>query len=324
MLHENRKRLAWALPLALSCACVNAAETSPTPKPASAASFYESAQSTPQTPDLDISGAMKGLLSSARGGGEVLRTWAAWKAGDKQALPKLFELAKDGNSRAQNIVGYLLDNGEGVRKNSEAAATYFARASNDFPLARYNLAVLTFLGRGIEKDEVKAMGLFADAVKSAGVDLAAVRLSLYYLKKGDKEQAWKWANEGANRGNVTAYYLIGRMLYERQEYSEAYGWLTKAAQAGEPNSPAILSAIYNNGYGMNQNRKMAASWWLIYAGLNRKQQGINASGLGAFDLTKKEESEAANFASNWLSTHKRMARPSYEKTLLQANKSDQS
>lgn len=321
MLSRNRYATFWALPLALACSVATAAETSTGSRATSAAEFFDSAQ--PAT-DIgsDISSAMKGLLSNARGGGEVLRTWAAWKSGDKQALPKLFELAKGGNSRAQNIVGYLLDRGEGVRQDSSAAAAYFTAASESFPLAGYNLAVLTFLGRGVAKNEAKAMLMFEDAVKKAGVDLAAVRLSLYHLKNGDQDLAWKWANEGANRGNVTAYYLLGRIAYERHQFSEAFGWLTKAAQASEPNAPAILSAMYKNGQGMDQNLKMAASWWLIYAGLNRNKAGINASGLGGFRLTAKEENEARHFATNWLASHDSMVRPNYEATILQASRSD--
>jgi TPR repeat protein len=318
MLSQNRYAAFWALPLALACSVAVAAESA---SPTSAAEVFESAQPASSI-GTEISSAMKGLLSSARGGGEVLRTWAAWKSGDKQALPQLFELAKGGNSRAQNIVGYLLDRGEGVRQDSAAAAAYFSAASESFPLARYNMAVLTLLGRGVPKNEAKAMLMFEDAVKSAGVDLAAVRLSLYYLKKRDNKLAWKWANEGANRGNVTAFYLLGRILYERQEFTEAFGWLSKAAQASEPNAPAILSAMYNNGQGMDANRKMAAAWWLIYAGLNRNKVGLNASGVGKFGLTPKEENEATHFANTWLSSHKNMVRPNYEATILQATRSN--
>jgi len=321
MSSKNRYAVFWALPLALACSVAVADESATPDSPTSAAEVFDSAQSSSNI-GTDISSAMKGLLSTARGGGEVLRTWAAWKSGDKQALPKLFELAKGGNSRAQNIVGYLLDRGEGVRQDSTGAAAYFSAASESFPLARYNLAVLTLLGRGVPKNEAKAMLMFEDAVKSAGVDLAAVRLSLYYLKKGDKDLAWKWANEGANRGNVTAYYLLGRILYERKEFSEAFGWLTKAAQASEPNAPAILSSMYRNGQGMDENRKMAASWWLIYAGLNRNKVGLNASGLGTFGLSAKEENEATHFATNWLSSHENMVRSNYEATILQASRSD--
>jgi TPR repeat protein len=321
MLSQNRYAAFWALPLALACSVAVAAESANTGTPTSAAEVFDSAKPTSSI-GTDISSAMKGLLSTARGGGEVLRTWAAWKSGDKQALPQLFELAKGGNSRAQNIVGYLLDRGEGVRQDSAAAAAYFSAASENFPLARYNLAVLTLMGRGVPKNEAKAMLMFEDAVKSAGVDLAAVRLSLYYLKKRDNKLAWKWANEGANRGNVTAFYLLGRILYERQEFTEAFGWLSKAAQASEPNAPAILSAMYNNGQGMDKNRKMAAAWWLIYAGVNRNKVGLNAGGVGKFGLSPKEENDATHFANTWLSSHKNMARPNYEATILQASRSD--
>ncbi|VVP32203.1 tetratricopeptide repeat protein [Pseudomonas fluorescens] len=321
MLSQNRYAAFWALPLALACSVAVAAESANAGTPTSAAEVFDNAKPASDI-GTDISSAMKSLLSTARGGGEVLRTWAAWKSGDKQALPKLFELAKGGNSRAQNIVGYLLDRGEGVRQDSAGAAAYFSAASETYPLARYNLAVLTLLGRGVPKNEAKAMLMFEDAVKSAGVDLAAVHLSLYYLKKRDKDLAWKWANEGANRGNVTAYYLLGRILYERKEYSEAFGWLTKAAQASEPNAPAILSVMYKNGQGMDANRKMAAAWWLIYAGLNRNKVGVNAGGLGTFGLSEKEENESTHFASNWLSSHKNMVRPDYEATILQASRSN--
>ncbi|WP_282366690.1 tetratricopeptide repeat protein [Pseudomonas sp. PS02290] len=321
MLSRNRWAAFWAIPMVLACPFATATEPADTGSSSSASEYFESVQPTTDI-GSDISSAMKGLLSNARGGGEVLRAWAAWKNGDKQALPKIFELAKAGNGRAQNIVGYLLDRGEGVRQDSSAAAAYFSAASASFPLARYNLGVLTLLGRGVVKNEGEAMQMFEDAVKNAGVDLAAVRLSMYHLKRGDQDQAWKWANEGANRGNVTAYYLLGRISYERQQFSEAFGWLSKAAQASEPNAPAILSAMYRNGQGMDQNLKMAASWWLIYAGLNRNKAGLNAGGLGAFGLTPKEENESRHFATNWLASHDSMIRPNYEATILQANRSD--
>lgn len=316
---QNLLAVSMALPLAFAGIACDAADSQDS---SAAAYFSKEAAGGADVPD--ISSAMKGLLSSAREGGDVLRTWAAHKAGDKAALPKLFELAQGGNSRAQNVVGYLLDHGEGVNQDSAAAAKYFAAASTDYPLARYNLAVLTLLGRGVEKDEAKAMVWFESSVKEASVDLAAVRLSLYYLSKGDHGRAWTWANEGANRGNVTAYFLLGRMLYERGDYQEAYNWLTKAAQASEPNAPAILSAMYQNGYGMNQNRKMAASWWLIYVGLNKGKPGLNSAGVSSFNLSSKEENDANSFATNWLSTHRQIKRPNYDSTLLQANRNDQS
>lgn len=318
---KNRLSALLALPMALaSYTCV----ADDNAKATSAAAYFSNDAASSGTGIPDISTAMKGLLSSAREGGDVLRTWAAFKAGDRAALPKLFELAQGGNSRAQNVVGYLLDRGEGVKQDSAAAAAYFSAASADYPLARYNLAVLTLLGRGVTKNEDKAMEMFETSMKDAAVDLAAVRLSLYYLKKGNQDKAWAWANEGANRGNVTAYYLLGRMLYERGEYQEAYNWLTKASQASEPNAPAILSAMYKHGHGMDQNMKMAASWWLIYVGLNKGKPGMSSAGLSSFGLSPKEQNDSTSFATNWLATHKNMKRPDYDATLLQASRNDKS
>jgi|GEM_PF-2069221 TPR repeat protein len=315
MLHWNRISALLALPLSLTCQACAAGSAQDT-----SAAAYFSNEAAGDSGIPDVSTAMKGLLSTAREGGDVLRTWAAYKAGDKSALPKLFELAQGGNSRAQNVVGYLLDHGEGVRQDSTAAAAYFAAASADYPLARYNLAVLTLLGRGVVQDKVKAMEMFESSMKEASVDLAAVRLSLYYLSKGDTDRAWEWANEGANRGNVTAYYLLGRMLYDSGEYQEAYNWLTKAAQASEPNAPAILSAMYKNGNGIDKNMKMAASWMLIYYGLNKGQSNMNSSKLSSFGLTAKEMNDATSFSTTWLSNHRLVKRPNYNATLLQSSK----
>ncbi|AUZ62009.1 hypothetical protein PRJ_5451 (plasmid) [Pseudomonas sp. XWY-1] len=70
--------------------------------------------------------------------------------------------------------------------------------------------------------------------------------------------------------------------------------------------------------------KMAASWWLIYVGLNKGKPGMNSAGLSSFGLTNKEQNDATSFATNWLSTHKHMKRPDYDATLLQANRTDKS
>ena len=126
----NRLPALLAFPLAfasLTCAAGSAPDTS-------AAAYFSNEAAAGGTGLPDISTAMKGLLTTAREGGNVLRTWAAYKAGDKAALPKLFELAQGGNSRAQNVVGYLLDHGEGVKQDSTAAAAYFSAQVQTTPL----------------------------------------------------------------------------------------------------------------------------------------------------------------------------------------------
>ncbi|WP_432263225.1 tetratricopeptide repeat protein [Cupriavidus sp. TMH.W2] len=272
-----------------------------------------------ETGTLDITEKMGNLLSTAKETGEVMRLWADWKAGKKDAVPEIFALAKNGNDRARNLAGYMLDNGEGVKQDSKAAAAYFQSAATDLPLAKYNLGVLYFYGRGVRKDEGKAMALFKESAINAGVEQACVQLALYYLRNKNENDAYKWANEGSNRGNVKAFYLLGRILYQRGQFQAAWPWIQKAANASEPNAPAVMSLMYRDGKGVGKNTMMAAAWWMIYGAMNRKQIGNNLTTVSAFGLSEDEQRRAINFANNWIATHGPDKRISYQKTLIQTD-----
>lgn len=269
-----------------------------------------------ESSSLDITDRMADLLSTAKANGQVMRLYSAWERGDKKALGQIFDAARNGNAWAQELGGYMLDNGEGVPQNSRLAADYFAHAANDVPLARYNLGLLYYYGRGVPKDQAKAADLFKRSAVNGGADQACVLLSLYYLNQKDMDDAYKWANEGANRGNVKSFYLLGRILFQRGQYKEARLWTEKAAAAVEPNAPAILAEMYAEGKGIDRNPTMAAGWWLIYSGLNHR--GSNISALSSFNLTQDQQQRATAFANSWLANHRAERHVEYRKTILQA------
>ncbi|WP_017514229.1 tetratricopeptide repeat protein [Cupriavidus pauculus] len=271
------------------------------------------------TASIDITAKLDDLLATAKETSEVMRLYASWQAGNREAVPEIFALAKNGNARAQNLAGFMLDNGQGVKQDSKAAAAYFQRSAESVPLAKYNLGVLTYYGRGVRKDEARAMELFKGSAIKAGVEQASVQLAIYYLKNKNEDEAYKWANEGANRGNVKAFYLLGRILYQRGQYQSAASWIQKAANASEPNAPAILSLMYRDGKGVGQSKMMSAAWWMIYGALNRRQTGGSLVSSSSFDLDETEQRQALGFANNWLATHGADKRISYQKTLLQTN-----
>ncbi len=258
---------------------------------------------------------MMAVLGSAKESTEVLRAWSAYRAGSKAAVGEIFSLAQQGNATAQNFAGWMLDNGKGVKKDSAAAFNYFVASAKTYPLAKYNVGVLYFFGRGVTKNEERAYGFFKEAATGAGVQQAQVRLALHALAKGDRDEAWKWANEASNRGNVIGFYLIGRMLYEKKSYKESYAWLMKAAQASEPNSPALLSKIYEQGLGADKNPVMAAAWWMIYTGKNKNKAGAGA--VAAFNLEAAESREATAFANNWLAAHGDSQKVDYKSTIYE-------
>ena len=258
---------------------------------------------------------MMAVLSGAKESTEVLRAWSAYRAGSKAAVGEIFSLAQQGNATAQNFAGWMLDNGKGVKKDSTAAFNYFVASAKSYPLAKYNVGVLYFFGRGVTKNEGSAYGFFKEAATGAGVQQAQIRLALHALAKGDRDEAWKWANEASNRGNVIGFYLIGRMLFEKKSYKESYAWLMKAAQASEPNSPALLSKIYEQGLGADKNPVMAAAWWMIYTGKNKDKAGAGA--VAAFILEAAESREATAFANNWLAAHGDSQKVDYKSTIYE-------
>src|SRR5690606_1574937 len=77
-----------------------------------------------------IADRMKQMLVNAKEGANVLKAWSAYRAGDKESLREIFALAREGNPIAQNLAGWMLDNGDGVKQDSNAAFRYFSAASN--------------------------------------------------------------------------------------------------------------------------------------------------------------------------------------------------
>jgi TPR repeat protein len=274
------------------------------------ASPFSMAQDAPGMADK-----MMAVLDSAKESTEVLRAWSAYRAGSKAAVGEIFSLAQQGNATAQNFAGWMLDNGKGVKKDGAAAFNYFAASAKSYPLAKYNVGVLYFFGRGVTKNEDRAYGFFKEAATGAGVQQAHVRLALHALAKGNRDEAWKWASEASNRGNVIGFYLLGRMLFEKKSYKESYAWLMKAAQASEPNSPALLSKIYEQGLGADKNPVMGAAWWMIYIGKNKDKAGAGA--VTAFNLEATENREAAAFANKWLAAHGESQKVDYKSTIYE-------
>lgn len=272
-----------------------------------------------ETGTIGISDRLSNLLKSSRQNGKLMKLYGNWKAGDQSAVAGIFEQARGGNALAQNLAGYMLDNGEGVRQDSQAAAAYFSHAAETIPLARYNLGLLYYYGRGVKKDQDKAAELFRHSVVSAGVGQGAVLLSIYYLQRQDLDNAFKWANEGANRGDIKAFYLLGRILYVRGNYRDARMWIEKASAAAEPNAPALMARMYIEGQGIDKNLVMGEAWSMIYAGLNHKNTGRSVTSGAALGLSDDDERRAVAFAQNWLATHREPRNVDYRRTLLEVS-----
>ena len=76
----------------------------------------------------------------------------------EEYLKRCQAAAGEGNVVAQNTLGFLYLNGQGVEQSDEAAVTWFRRAADDgYAAAQYNLAVMYKLGQGVEQSHPESI-----------------------------------------------------------------------------------------------------------------------------------------------------------------------
>jgi TPR repeat protein len=86
------------------------------------------------------------------------------------ALPRLRELADQGNARAQFKLGKLYD-GQGVAQSeAEALKWYRLSAEQGEADAQYGLGVMHFVGQGMAKDDAEAAKWFGKAAEQGDAD----------------------------------------------------------------------------------------------------------------------------------------------------------
>ena len=87
---------------------------------------------------------------------------AAMKAGEHEKAYGIFKaLADQGNARAENELGLMNENGEGIPLNYPEAMTWYRKAAEGgYPLAQCNLGVMCYKGEGTPRDVVQAYTWF--------------------------------------------------------------------------------------------------------------------------------------------------------------------
>ncbi len=157
--------------------------------------------------------------------------------------------AVQGYAAAQNALGFVHWEGEGMEKDRVEAVKWYEQAvEKNFRLAQYNLGVAYWKGEGVaKKDFAEAVRLWRLAAKQglpeAQYDLAeALWLGDGVEKKsaeGVREQAVTWYKKAAKQGYGTAsvYYRLGLTYIESEDLelndSDAYYWLSLAIKVAQ-------------------------------------------------------------------------------------------
>jgi TPR repeat protein len=175
-----------------------------------------------------------------------------------QAMTWYRKAADQGNAWAQNSVGALYHNGQGVKQDYAQAMTWYRKAADQGDAtAQANIGVLYDNGLGVKQDYAQAMTWYRKAADQGNAFAQASIGFLYdngHGVKQDYAQAMTWYRKAADQGNAFAQASIG-FLYAngrgvQQDYAQAMTWYRKAADQGETTAQYNIGDLYANGHGV--------------------------------------------------------------------------
>ena len=218
------------------------------------------------------------------------------------ALELAKPLAEAGNPHAQTLIGEIYMRGMGMSPNVEQAKIWYEKAAaQNIAEAKFQLAMILIDGNDVEqahklmkeaadaghgyaqfnyaqilasthdenRNDAEIVSYFERAADAglADAQYAMSQIEMYGIggKQASKENARRWLEESARQGLDTAQIELGTLLVQEPDETkqkEGFGWLMRAAAAGNPAAQNRVAKLYRAGIGTEPDRIEAASWYL--------------------------------------------------------------
>jgi TPR repeat protein len=168
------------------------------------------------------------------------------------APPGCEQPAMDGMTAMKR--GVVLDSDTGFSKQNEPAARhcFMVAASQNIPLAQYNLADMLIRGEGGPADATRGMQ-YLEAAAVNGLPLAQYRLAQSYETANPPNLvgALHWYGEAAFAGATEAQYELARFFYQGlglnvPDRIAAFGWLNIALEKGYQPAKDTMHALLDD------------------------------------------------------------------------------
>jgi TPR repeat protein/S1-C subfamily serine protease len=210
-------------------------------------------------------------IATLAAAGPVEDGLAAYNRGDYATALRLWRpLADQGDAHAQDLLGLVYANGQGVPKDYAAAMMWLRKAADQgLGVAQSSVGSMYENGQGVPKGYAAAMKWYRKAADQ-GVGLAQDAIGFMYIYgRGvphDGAEAFKWFRKAAEHGDASGESMLGA-IYEYmnrivpQDYALAATWYRKAAEQGDARAQFELGALYETGQGVPQDYALAYKWY---------------------------------------------------------------
>lgn len=183
----------------------------------------------------------------------------------QEAFTLLSKAAGEGQPQAMNSLGTLYEQGLGVARNYSRALEWYQKAANaGLPVGFHQVGLAYEQGKGVPANRDEAIKNFQKAaqmkLEESGYRLAA--LALAGTGQSDDAKAVEYL-AAMGRTPAEAMELAGT-YYENGtgvavNYSKAFQWYKKAAEAGLPGAHYRLGVCYELGLGVSADPKAAVA-----------------------------------------------------------------
>jgi hypothetical protein len=162
--------------------------------------------------------------------------------------------AEAGEAAAQAQLGWLYDQGQGIRKSHQRAFYWYLKAAQGgHRVAQYNLNLCYLLGQGVQPDDKKAF-YWIQRSAEAGYPDAFLALAWHYHNgcgiKTDLRKAHHWYRKSAQLGEASAQFSLGQIYFSDGNYTLAKKWFQKGILQEHPRSYYYLARMYLEGLGV--------------------------------------------------------------------------
>ena len=176
------------------------------------------------------------------------------------------KVAEQGEVKAQYILGYFYNKGEGVKEDKAESVKWYKKAAEQgYSDAQFTLAFCYEIGDGVKEDKTEAVKWYTKAAEQGD---ATAQFSLgYCYYKGDGveknvDEALKWYLRSAKNGEASALYNCGIIyLEEKKDYIKSKEFFEKALREGYVPANYGLAELYKDGNGVPQDGKKAISFY---------------------------------------------------------------
>ena len=174
------------------------------------------------------------------------------RAGNYAEAMRWFRTAADqGSASAQNNIGILYNNGQGVKQDYAEAMRWYQKAAEQGNVgAQVGIGILYDNGRGVKQDYAAAMRWYQKAAVQENAK-AQILIGILYANgqgvKKDYAEAMRWYQKAAVQEDAFAQVMIG-ILYAngkgvRKDSAEAIRWYQKAAEQGNVDARSLIDQL---------------------------------------------------------------------------------